>query len=132
MERRALQGVLGALSLIPLLGLFIVWAGGPAFFFGDAGGSVPASLDNQLRYLAGVYAGAVTGGLWWALPRVEARGVAVALAAGAVFVGGIGRCVSIAAVGLPSDPSMIGGLALELVVAPLLVAWQRRIARLAV
>lgn len=102
---------------------------GAAFFFGDAGGSVPVNLDNQLRYLAGVYAGAVTGGLWWALPRVEERGGAVALAAGAVFLGGVGRCVSMGAVGLPSDPSMIGGLVLELLVAPLLVLWQRRIAR---
>jgi hypothetical protein len=70
MERRALQAVLGLLSLIPLLGLGVVWVRGPAFFFGEAGGSVPANLDNQFRYLAGVYAGAVTGGLWWALPRI--------------------------------------------------------------
>lgn len=128
MERRALQIVLTVLSLIPLLGLAIIWTRGPAFFGSDAA-AVPNALDNQFRYLAGVYAGAVTGGLWWAIPRIEQRAVPVCIAAGAVFLGGIGRCVSMAAVGSPGDPSMMGGLLLELGVAPLLVLWQRRIAR---
>jgi len=45
-----------------------------------------------------------------------------------VFLGGIGRCVSLATVGHPGDPTMMAGLVLELGVAPLLVIWQRRIA----
>jgi hypothetical protein len=69
MERRALQVVLTVLGLIPLFGLAIVRSQGPAFFFGDQATTVPNALDNQFRYLAGVYAGAVTGGLWWAIPR---------------------------------------------------------------
>ena len=129
MERRTLQVVLAVLSVIPLLGLGIAWLRGPEFFFHGASGRVPNALDNQFRYLAGVYAGAVTGGLWWAIPRVELRAVPVCIAASAVFLGGLGRCVSMAAVGDPGDPTMIGGLLLELGVAPLLVLWQRRIAR---
>lgn len=129
MERRVLQIVLAVLSLIPLLGLGIVWLQGPQFFLHGSGGQVSNALDNQFRYLAGVYAGAVTGGLWWAIPRIEQRGLAVRIAAAAVFLGGIGRCVSIAAVGHPGDPSMIAGLVLELAIVPLLVLWQRRIAR---
>lgn len=129
MERRALQAVLALLSMIPLLGLGIVWSRGTEFFLHGGVGAIPNALDNQLRYLAGVYAGAVTGGLWWAIPRVEERGAVVALAAGAVFLGGLGRCISLAAVGHPGDSTMVGGLALELGVAPLLVLWQRRIAR---
>ncbi len=128
MERRALQIVLAVLSLIPLLGLAVTWGSGTQYFTGG-GGAVPNALDNQLRYLAGVYAGAVTGALWWAIPRIEERGGAVTLAAGAVFLGGIGRCVSLASVGPPGDPSMMAGLVLELGVAPLLVLWQRRLAR---
>jgi hypothetical protein len=128
MERRSLQTILAVLSLIPLLGLGIVWLQGPQYFFHGSGDVVPNALDNQFRYLAGVYAGAVTGALWWAIPRIEERGAAVRLAAGAVFLGGIGRCVSLATVGHPGDPAMMGGLVLELGVVPLLVLWHRRIA----
>lgn len=129
MERRALQGVLGVLSLIPLLGLVLIWSGGPAYFLGGRSVEIPTSLDNQLRYFAGVYFGTVTLALWWAIPRIEDREVAVRIAAGGVFFGGVGRLVSIASVGLPEDPTMLAGVVLELVGAPLLAVWQRRIAR---
>lgn len=131
MERRLLQGVLALLSLIPLLGLALVWGGGAKLFLHGASGVIPNALDNQLRYLAGVYAAAVTFNLWYAIPRVETRGLSVIIAAGAVFCGGLGRLVSMASVGNPGDPTMMGGLVLELAVTPLLVLWQRRIARTA-
>ena len=130
MERRALQIVLALLSLIPLLGLGITWLVGPRYF-SQGGGAVSNALDSQFRYLAGVYAGAVTGSLWWAIPRIEERAMAVRLAGAAVFLGGLGRCISLATVGHPGDATMMGGLVLELGVVPLLVLWQRRIARLA-
>lgn len=76
-----------------------------------------------------MYFGTVTLTLWWAIPHIEQRAEAVAIAAVGVFLGGIGRLVSIASVGMPDDPSMLVGLVLELVVAPLLVVWQRRVAR---
>ena len=128
MERRALQIVLGALSLVPLLVLGLVWSGGARVLFAGQPANVPASLDNQLRYLAGVYFGTVTLTLWWALPRIEERHEAVRLAAMGVFLGGIGRVVSIASVGLPEYPAMRAAMVLELVAAPLLVLWQRRVA----
>lgn len=131
MERRALQAVLGVLSLIPLLGAVLVWGWGAQFFFGKTGGVAPANLDNQLRYLAGVYLGAVTFGLWWAILRIEERGIVVTLVGVAVFVGGIGRVISLIRVGMPQDPAMIVGMVLELGVVPFLVLWQRRVARLA-
>lgn len=131
MERRALQAVLGVLSVLPLIGLGLTWVVGPVYFLHGAPGEVGVSLDNQMRYLAGIYAGAVTGALWWAIPAVEERGIAVRLAAGAVFLGGVGRCVSMLSVGPPSDATMLYGLALEMGVTPLLVLWQRRVARTA-
>ena len=127
MERRALQIVWRA-RLDSLGGLFLVWAGA-RLFFGQPP-NVPASLDNQLRYLAGVYFGTVTLTLWWALPRIEERHEAVRIAAIGVFLGGIGRVVSIASVGLPERPAMLAALVVELVAAPLLVLWQRRVAAL--
>jgi hypothetical protein len=129
MERRALQGILLVLSLVPVLGLALTWWQGPQLFFGDAAVNIPTSLDNQLRYLAGVYFGAVSLSIWWALPRIEERGLVITIAAVAIFVGGLGRCVSMVSVGLPDDPSMIGGVVLEMLVVPILALWQRRLAR---
>ena len=80
MERRVLQVTLGLLSLIPLLGLALIWTRGAAAF-GALESAVPTALDNQLRYLAGVYFGTVTIPLWWAIPRIEARGQALVVAA---------------------------------------------------
>jgi hypothetical protein len=129
MERRMLQVIFGILSVIPLLGLVIVWTQGAKFFLHGEPGTVTNALDNQFRYLAGVYAAAVTGSLWWAIPQIERRGIAIMIAGSAVILGGIGRCISMATVGHPGEPTMIGGLVLELGIVPLLVLWQRRIAR---
>jgi hypothetical protein len=46
---------------------------------------------------------------------------------GAVFLGGVGRALSMAFVGLPPAP-FIGFTVLELIGAPAFIAWQRRVA----
>lgn len=129
MERRALQLVLALLSLIPLIGVAIGFTQGAAFFGLDPG-SLPRPLDNQFRYLSGVYV-MVSAAVWVAIPAIESRALPIRLVALGVFVGGVGRCISMATLGLPEDPAMIGGVAFEMGVVPLLVLWQRRIARLA-
>jgi len=125
MERRIFQGILAVLSLIPLVGLAIAFGPGPAFFFPE-GAAVPVDLDNQWRYLSGVYA-CVTGAIWWTLPRVETRLAPLRIVSAGVMLGGVGRIVSIAARGLPDEATMIWGLGLELGVVPLLLLWQRRL-----
>jgi hypothetical protein len=44
------------------------------------------------------------------------------------FIGGIGRWLALATVGHIGDRAMMGGLALERGVVPLLVLWHRRVA----
>ncbi len=126
-EKRALQAVLGVLSLVPLIGVGIGFIRGTAFFL-EPGQSVKVNLDNQFRYLSGVYA-CVTGGLWYVLGHVESRGVVLRVVAGGVVSGAVGRVISMASHGLPSDPSMVGGVVLEGLVVPLLVLWQASFAR---
>ena len=128
MERRFFQAVLGLLSLIPLIGAAIAIGPGPAFFVEDPA-AIPVDLDNQWRYLSGVYL-AVTLAIWWTLPRVETRIAPLRIAAAGVMLGGVGRLISIFHRGPPDDPSMLAGLFLELGVVPLLLVWQGRMLRL--
>ncbi|MCB9752176.1 MAG: DUF4345 domain-containing protein [Myxococcales bacterium] len=127
MERTALQIFLAILSLIPLAGLVIGFTDGTDFFMPD-GVHAPSSLDNQFRYLSGVYVG-VTMGLWYTIPAVERRLAAMRLIGAAVMLGGVGRLLSMRSHGVPEDPSMVVGVILELGVVPLLLLWQSRIAR---
>lgn len=128
MERRALQLILGVLSLIPLIGVVIGFGPGVAFFFPDGAAPPPVDLDNQFRYLSGVYA-AVTLGIWYTIPRVDERLAPLRIVATGVILGAVGRLLSMRARGLPDDPTMIGGVALEAGVVPLLLLWQTRLHR---
>jgi len=89
---------------------------------------VPADLDNQWRYLSGVYV-AVSLAIWWTLPQIETRLAAIRIVSIGVMLGGVGRLISIVAIGLPDAATMVGGLALELGVVPLLLLWQARLHR---
>lgn len=119
-----LQIVLGVLSLIPLafagMGLWF----GAAYFL--PAGDIPAGLDNQLRYLSGVYV-LVTLLLWWAIPQVERHGRLLAFVCAALVIGGLGRLISMLTVG-PGDPGQLGGMVIELG-SPLLLLWQRAVAK---
>ena len=78
-------------------------------------------LDNVHRFMAGVYLG--TGLIClWAGMTVREQGFLVYLIALGVLLGGIGRLVSIAKVGLPTPPGVwIGYLVPELVL-PFVIA----------
>ncbi len=127
MERRALQIILGILSLIPIVGVLVGFSSGAGYFFAD-GADVPVNLDNQLRYLSGVYC-AVTLGIWYVIPRVEERIAPLRIVASGVIFGAIGRLFSMFALGPPDDVTMIAGVGLEGIVVPLLLVWQTRLHR---
>lgn len=122
-----LQIVLGVLSLVPLaFSALGVWYG--ASYFMPEGG-IPSALDNQLRYLSGVYV-LISLLLWWAIPAVERHGKLLAFICGALVIGGLGRLVSWMTLG-PGDPGQMAGMMIELG-SPLLLLWQRAVARKAV
>jgi hypothetical protein len=126
-ERRVFQGIVGLLSVIPLIGFTIAMTSGTGYFLPE-GAERSVNLDNQFRYLAGVYT-AVTIAIWWTLPKLEERLAPLRIACAGVFLGGVGRLASMAALGAPADRTMVAGVALEMGVVPLLLLWHARLAR---
>lgn len=125
MERRCLQAVTGALALVPIAAGLLGGLRGPTAFGIDPA-LVTTDLDSHVRYLSGLLL-AIGLAFWSTIPRIEEKGRRFRLLAALVFVGGVMRLVSLGAHGVPGWPMRIG-LALELVVTPLLALWQTRIA----
>jgi hypothetical protein len=98
---------------------------GPAFFENPATHS--PDLDGHFRYLSGLLLGI---GLAYALavPGIERQGKRFLLLGGIVVLGGCGRLLSMITTGATS-PIMIGALAMELLVTPVITLWQMRISR---
>ena len=85
--------------------------------------------DSHFRYLSGLLL-AIGLGFLSAVPRIERRSGRFRLLAGIVFVGGLGRLLSLASGGTP-DASTVFALVMELIVAPALALWQWRVAQAA-
>ena len=116
--RRSLQIAVAILALVPIgAGLSgVLW--GPGFV--DATQSV--SLDSHFRYLSGLLL-AIGLGYWSCVPTIAQSTGRFRLLTAIVFIGGLGRAVSLETVGLPDVP-MLFGLIMELVVTPALCVWQ--------
>ena len=127
MERRLFQISIAVLSLIPIMDAVMGFYQGPSHLFPD-GGVYPNNLDNHYRYLTGAYL-AVTFSIWWTLGNIEERVVPFRIICAAVFIGGLGRVVSIASVGMPESSDYIVAVFIELVLVPLLLLWQVRLRR---
>ncbi len=122
---RALQIVVAVLALIPTLSGAAGVLLGPDFLQLDP--PWPADLDSHFRFLAGVFL-AVGIGFYTTIPRIDAKAGRFRLLAALVFAGGLARLLSLFIAGPPSA-GHLAGLVMELVVVPLLVLWQARIAR---
>lgn len=123
-ERRLLQCVFAAASLVPLI------AGGAGMILGPwmiAEGTVPRGLDSHFRYLSGLLF-AIGLGYVSSIPRIEHQGQRVWLLTALVFVGGIGRLISLISLGAAPATSY-AALTMELLVAPACALWQRRVER---
>jgi hypothetical protein len=121
---RLLQVTVATLSLVPILAGAVGVLLGPALITGSGEST---DLDSHFRYLSGIFF-AVGLAFLWTVPRIERRTTVFRLLAALVVTGGLGRLLSLSLVGPPTPPHL-AGLALELVVVPLLAAWQSRVAR---
>ncbi|ABI78159.1 putative membrane protein [Hyphomonas neptunium ATCC 15444] len=113
-----LQIFLGLFSLVPLAFAVLGMANGAAGL--DPGGSVAAAVDNQFRYLSGMYV-VVTLLLWSIIPEIEKHFRTAAILCAALFIGGIGRVISQMAVG-PGASFQVSGMFIELG-SPLVLVW---------
>lgn len=121
-ERRILQRVVAVAGLVPVsAGLY-----GVLFGPGLTGESLSVSGDSHYRYLSGLLLG--LGLLFWsAVPGIEEKSGRVRVLTLVVVAGGLGRLAGLALTGIPSF-SMLGALAMELAVTPLVCLWQMRVA----
>jgi uncharacterized membrane protein YfcA len=122
-ERQALRATICVACLVP------IGAGGAGILFGPHmahSAAETADIDSHFRYLSGLLL-AIGLGFASTVPRIERQGARFRLLACIVVLGGIGRGISLLAVGVPS-PVMVAALAMELLVTPGLVLWQRRLA----
>jgi len=124
-EKHALQVAVTIACLVP------IGAGGAGVLLGPrmlGSGIVAATdLDSHFRYLSGLLL-AIGLGYASTIPRIEMHGDRFRLLTCIVVVGGVGRLLSLLAIGAPS-PVMLAALAMELLVTPGLALWQHRIAR---
>jgi hypothetical protein len=121
-ERRYLQRTVSVLALVPAAaGLFGVLFG-PAL----TGDTVSVSADSHFRFLSALL---LAVGLVFlsTVPGIEEKTGRFRLLTLLVFIGGLGRLLGLLLTGVPSL-YMLSGLALELVVTPILALWQTRVA----
>ena len=122
-ERGHLQKAIALAALVPVVsGLY-----GVLFGPGLTGERLSISGDSHYRYLTGLLF-AIGLLFWTCVPNIETTGPRFRLLAGLVFIGGLSRFLGMTLTGIPSL-YMLGALAMELIVTPILVIWQWRIAR---
>jgi len=125
MSRKILVVVIYLLGITAVVTGLLAVIGGPAALLGGAA-AVP-SVDSQLRYADVIWLGAGVVLLWSArkpLERAMATRVVLLIAA----VAGLGRLISLLAVGVP-HPFYLVTMGLELVVTPLIIWWHSRVFR---
>ena len=125
MERRLLQ------IAFALAGLVLIVFGLAGIFFGanfaDLSGSV--EMDSYFRFLKGMLLG--IGLIYWSsIPHIERQGERISLVTFILVLGAVPRLMAVIGHGVPTIGIMVG-LVGELIAAPLLWLWQRRVAHLA-
>ena len=128
MNKRLLQVTTAILGLVPVITGIITMLGIYDPIYASAGVPHFPLLDSNLRFFGGVWLGLGVA-ILWLVPSIEKQGVLFRVIWGAIFLGGIGRLLSIVFLGLPPIP-FIGFTALEVIGAPLFIYWQYRVAQI--
>jgi|CXWL01.1.fsa_nt_gi hypothetical protein len=119
---------LGLQAVLALLSLAGLWFGAMGLMLGATqlfDGSPPAGVDNQSRYLSGMYL-LFPFLIWWIIPSIERHAIPIRIIAAAMMCGGIGRLISLMRYGSGDDGQLIS-MGVE-ICAPLLIYWQRMVA----
>jgi hypothetical protein len=125
MSRTALQVVTGVLGIVPVATGLIGLSGLNDPLYAPVSTPHPILLDTNLRFFSGLWLGLGLA-LLWLIPSIERQTTLFRVIWGAIFVGGIGRVLSIVAAGTPPAPFVFFTL-LEIIGAPLFIYWQHRV-----
>ena len=125
-ERRLLQVATALACMVPLsMGSLSVLKS--AAILRGVTPPLPIDLDSHYRYLSGLLLG--IGLVFLAsIPRIESRTIVFRTLGFVILVGGLARLLSLIQEGVPGRGHQFG-LVMELVVVPLIVLWQARVAR---
>ena len=122
MERKLLQIALA------IAGLVLVAFGVAGVFFGatfvDLSGNVV--MDSYIRFLKGMLL-AIGLVYWSAVPGIERHSERIAVVTFILVLGAVPRLMAVIGHGVPTIGILVG-LAGELIAAPMLWLWQRRVA----
>lgn len=134
LQKKLFQVILSILLIVPFgFGTVGVLFGLRGFYW-IFGLSIPASLDvnldNDFRFLAGVFLGIGFLIVRYIVKDIEKQTGLFRVIALSIFIGGVGRIISWTQLGKPNLLSLLL-IASEIVIVPLLVLWQTNIARLA-
>lgn len=129
MSKRLLQIATAILGAVPVLTGIVGMFGLDDPIYAALGLPANALLDGNLRFLSGVWLGLGLA-VFWLIPRIETQTILFRVLWGMIFLGGVGRLLSMLFVGWPPPP-FIAFTVLEIVGAPLFVWWQARVARTA-
>ena len=128
MSRRMLQVVNGFLALLTIgLAAMSLIFGGNSPVYGDAEIPTLPTLDSNLRFFGGLGAGLGIM-LLWITPRIEEHTFVFRGLWLTALLGGIGRVISMVAVGMPALPMVIF-TAIEVPLVPILIYWQKQVAQ---
>ncbi|RUT35823.1 DUF4345 domain-containing protein [Paenibacillus zeisoli] len=130
MNRRLLQIATAVLACVPTATGLLAMTGLDDPLYNTLHLPRDASLDSNLRFYAGVWLG-LGAAAFWLLPRIERETVLFRFLWLMIFIGGIGRLISLALAGMPLPP-YIGFTILEVIGAPLFIWWQSRVAQAAI
>jgi hypothetical protein len=129
MNKFNLQIVMGLLGIIPVATGLLGMMGVHDPVYVAAGVPPIVLLDTNLRFYSGIWVG-VGLALWWLIPTIERQTVLFRVLWGMIFIGGIGRLLSMIMLAWPPIP-FVAFTAIEIVGAPFFISWQSRVARVA-
>ena len=113
-----------------LIGLIPLWFGVNGLLFGAAelmgGDVITSAMDNQYRYLSGVYIG-VALMIFYSAGEIRKRAMLFRFAMLFFFIGGCARVISYLTVG-PPPTEQFAAMFVE-ILSPLLLLWQTRVLR---
>jgi hypothetical protein len=119
MNKRGLQIATAFLGAIPIVTGIIGMFGLSDPIYASAKIPANALLDSNLRFFSGVWLGLGIG-LYWLIPNIEKQTLLFRVLWGMIFLGGVGRLMSMLFLAPPPLP-FIGFTALEIIGAPLFI-----------